>query len=146
MRVVVQRCSQAKVIVNDKCISQIKKGLMLLICLEIGDNESNIQKAANKISTMRVFECPKSGKMDLSIIDIAAEVLAVSQFTLSWRGNKGNRPSFDQSLSGDKALNLFNYFCQLLSDKGLSVHKGSFGQNMQVQLYNEGPVTFSLDF
>ena len=144
MRIVIQRSGKSSVSVNDKIVGEIEKGLVLLVCLEKEDTLETVKKAAQKILAMRLFE-DENQKMNKSILDIRGQILAVSQFTLSWRGLKGNRPSFDRSMSPEMAENLFNKFTELLS-LSTSVSTGTFGSAMDVKINNLGPVTFSLDF
>lgn len=145
MRIVIQRAGPSKVTVNDKTVGEISSGLVLLVCITQEDNESIIQKASQKILNLRIFESPDTGKMDLSILDTQNQILAISQFTLAWKGKKGNRPSFDQAMDPIKAKTLFDSFCRYLSEH-TTIAKGEFGAHMQVQICNDGPVTFCLDF
>lgn len=146
MKVVVQRVSQASVTVEETLVSSISNGLMLLVCLEKNDTQETLLRAAKKIAALRIFS-DEQGKMNKNITDITGSILAVSQFTLSWNGQKGNRPSFDASMLPDEAQNFFNDFCQLLEKESTRpVKKGSFGADMKVSLVNDGPVTFHLSF
>lgn len=144
MKVVIQRVKNAKVEVSKRVVGQINTGLLLLVCMEKGDEKSSIEKAAQKIRNLRIFE-DGNGRMNKSIIDMNGSILAVSQFTLSWDGRKGNRPSFDLSMEPSKANGMFESFCGLLRDE-IPVETGEFGADMQVHLVNDGPVTFSLSF
>ena len=96
MKVVIQRVSNASVEVENKLISKIGQGILLLVCIESLDDSKTIELAATKILNYRIFS-DKNGKMNLNILQSEGEILAVSQFTLSWNGKKGNRPSFDNS-------------------------------------------------
>lgn len=145
MKVVIQRVNKSSVTVKGKLVSSISKGLNLLVCIEKDDEKKNIEAAANKIIQLRIFESQENSRMDLSIKDVQGEILAISQFTLSWNGRKGNRPSFDKSKSPEEAKQLFNYFCEQLSHH-VTTKKGAFGEYMNIQIENDGPVTFSLDF
>ena len=144
MRIVVQRTRNAKVEVNEKTVGQSEKGLTLLVCMEKNDNVQTIKKAAQKILAARIFE-DENEKMNLNILQVGGTILAVSQFTLSWRGDKGNRPSFDLSMSPDMANDMFEQFCALLREQ-IPVETGEFGASMEVSLTNMGPVTFIFDF
>lgn len=144
MKVVIQRVSEAKVEVDAQVVGQISQGLLCLVCMEEGDTDQHVQKAADKIKKMRIFS-DENGRMNLSCVDIKGSVLAVSQFTLSWDGRKGNRPSFDLSMAPEKANQMFEQFCSLLREE-LPVETGEFGADMKVSLINDGPVTFSLSF
>lgn len=144
MRIVIQRSGKSSVVVEGNEVGSINFGLVLLVCIEKNDCIENINKAAQKVLSLRMFE-DENGRMNKSIIDISGDVLAISQFTLSWRGQKGNRPSFDNSMSPDKANELFEHFISEL-EKSVNVSKGVFGATMDVKIQNQGPVTFCLDF
>lgn len=145
MKVVIQRVKSASVKVNSKTVSRIGKGMLLLVGLEKNDTEKEIEYCADKIAHLRFFEC-KEGKMNLSVMDISGEILAVSQFTLAGNVKKGRRPSFDSAMAPDPAENLFDKFCNRLSEKtNTKVKKGSFGDEMEVALINDGPVTFIIE-
>ena len=145
MRVVIQRTLNSSVVVSGECVAEIKKGLNLLACIEVGDTEKIIKKAAQKILNLRLFADRENGKMDLTVGQVEGEIIAISQFTLSWKGQKGNRPSFDGSMPPETAKSLFTNFCQYLSED-VKVSQGVFGANMLVNIENDGPVTFVLDF
>ncbi|WP_372652125.1 D-aminoacyl-tRNA deacylase [Halobacteriovorax sp.] len=144
MKIVVQRSKKSSVEVNNQIISTIANGLVLLVCLEKGDSEKSISSAAEKILNLRIFP-DDNGRMNKDILQSNGEILAVSQFTLSWNGKKGNRPSFDNSMEPDKANTYFEQFCSIL-EKSVTVKKGVFGESMQVTIANDGPVTFFLEF
>lgn len=144
MRIVIQRSGKSSVSVNGEVVGEIKKGLVLLVCLEKEDTLETVKKAAQKILSMRLFE-DENQKMNKSILETNGQILAISQFTLSWRGLKGNRPSFDRSMPPEMAEDLFNKFKELLS-LSTTVATGVFGAAMDVKINNLGPVTFSLDF
>lgn len=144
MKIVLQRSGQSQVTVNESAVGSIKFGMVLLVCMEKGDSQTTIEEAAKKILALRIFE-DDQGKMNLSILDVKGEVLAISQFTLSWDGKKGNRPSFDRSMPPSEAKEMFDRFCQILQQQ-VKIEKGEFGAAMHVQISNLGPVTFSLSF
>ena len=144
MKVVLQRVKESKVIVEGSIVGEIGQGVNLLVCIEKTDDESIVKKAANKILAFRIFN-DENNKMNLNLNQVNADVLAISQFTLSWDGAKGNRPSFDLSMPPERAQTLFNSFCKLLEEQ-VKVEKGVFGASMEVSLINDGPVTFSLSF
>ena len=105
-----------------------------------------IRQTSAIVHVIRCFEDPETGKMNRGVLDIEkGQILAISQFTLSWRGEKGNRPGFDQSMPPSPAEDLFESFCSKLSEK-VHVEKGVFGEFMEVSIQNHGPVTFCLDF
>jgi D-tyrosyl-tRNA(Tyr) deacylase len=146
LRVVVQRVSEANVRVNQKIEGKIGTGLVLLVCFEKKDEEEVIEKAFQKILKLRCFEDPKTGKMNKGILEVdKGSILAISQFTLSWRGEKGNRPGFDKSMGHRKAEDFFEKFCFKFQGH-VPLEKGVFGEFMDVSIQNHGPVTFCLDF
>lgn len=144
MRIVIQRVKSSSVTVNNEVVSSINHGLNLLVCLEKGDGKEQITKAAAKVLAYRIFQ-DEEGRMNKNVLQVGGEILAVSQFTLSWNGAKGNRPSFDNSMAPDEANKLFEEFCDLLT-KYIVVKKGVFGASMQVDIVNDGPVTFCFDY
>ena len=143
MRALVQRVSKANIEVNEKNISSINKGLLLLLGIQDTDDESDITWLSNKIIKMRIFE-DDNGKMNQSIEDIGGELLIVSQFTLYASTKKGNRPSFINAAHPDKALPIYQTFVSECN-KQISTQTGKFGAMMQVGLVNDGPVTIWLD-
>ena len=144
MKIVLQRVKQAAVKIEGKVVGQIGAGLCLLVGIEKGDSRKEAEYLAKKISELRVF-ADREGKMNLSLLDIKGEILAVSQFTLAGSLRKGRRPSFDRAEEPARAEALFHYFVQLLRKRGLKVETGVFGAVMEVSLINDGPVTFILD-
>lgn len=143
MRALVQRVSKANIKVNEKNISSINKGLLVLLGIQDTDDESDITWLSNKIIKMRIFE-DDNGKMNQSIEDIGGELLIVSQFTLYASTKKGNRPSFINAAYPDKALPIYQTFVSECN-KQISTQTGKFGAMMQVGLVNDGPVTIWLD-
>lgn len=144
MVVVIQRVNKANVKVNGKSISEIKRGILIFLGIEKEDNERDADYIINKISNLRIFE-DSSGKMNLSIKDVAGEIMVVSEFTLAGDCKKGNRPSFDKAMPPKEAENLYKYFIEKLKSTGISVKEGVFRSFMHVSLINEGPVTFILN-
>jgi D-tyrosyl-tRNA(Tyr) deacylase len=143
MKIVLQRVKQAAVEVEQKVRGEIDKGVCLLVGIEKDDSEEDAQYLANKTVELRIFP-DKEGKMNLSLLDIKGEVLAVSQFTLAASVKKGRRPSFDNAEAPERAERLFSYFVELIREKGIKVEAGVFGALMEVHLVNDGPVTFIL--
>ena len=141
LKIVIQRVKSSSVTVANKLINEINHGMTLLVCIEKCDTPQTIIKASEKILKLRIF----SERMSKSICDIKGEILCISQFTLSWQGEKGNRPGFDKAMAPDKASILFEQFCNLLSEKVI-VKSGLFGEHMEVSINNDGPVTFHLEF
>lgn len=145
MRLVIQRVTEASVSIDGEIISQIGKGLLILVGVEHGDTEQDAAWLAAKTANMRIFDDP-GGVMNLSVKDVSGELLAVSQFTLTASTRKGNRPSYIRAAGHDLAIPLYEKYCELLSiECGKSVLKGVFGANMQVRLLNDGPVTIIID-
>ncbi len=143
MRVIVQRCKNASVKVNDKIIGKIDKGYLLFVGFTNGDNENVIKKMAKKIVNLRIFE-DKNDKMNLSLKEVNASILSVSQFTLYAKLN-GRRPSFTDALNYNDAKKLYEYFNLELEKQDVKVENGIFGADMKVNLLNDGPVTIIID-
>tara|TARA_B100001758_G_C18411172_1_gene615818 strand:- start:1513 stop:1965 length:453 start_codon:yes stop_codon:yes gene_type:complete len=145
MKVVIQRVHSASVSIDKKVISQIKKGLLVLLGIETGDNINDSLWLANKISCLRIFE-DKDGVMNKSIVDIAGEVIVVSQFTLHAKTKKGSRPSYIKAANSEDAIPLYEQFKKDLSLAIKNqVQSGEFGADMNVSLINDGPVTIIID-
>ena len=145
MRVVIQRVSEASVTINGKIHSKIGHGLMILAGFEAVDTEKSIDRLCAKISAMRIFS-DTEGKMNLSVMDVGGEILAVSQFTLHASTRKGNRPSFIRAAPPEISEPLYHKFMIRLSEMtGKPVAGGIFGADMKVALINDGPVTIVMD-
>ena len=144
MIIVIQRCSEAKVTVNNKIISQIKSGLMVLVGINKGDEFSDADKVVDKIINLRIFNDEKN-KMNLSILDINGSVMVVSQFTLCGDTRKGRRPSFINAENPDRGLEIYDHVVTRFRDKGLNTVTGEFGAMMDIELVNEGPATFIIN-
>jgi D-tyrosyl-tRNA(Tyr) deacylase len=144
VKIVLQRVKQAKVEVQGRVVGEIGQGICLLVGIEKGDSEADAHYLAKKAAEMRIFP-DTEGRMNLSIHDIQGEIMAVSQFTLAGSVKKGRRPSFDKAEGAEKAEKLFNYFVELIRQRGLKVETGVFQTMMDVHLINEGPVTFILE-
>lgn len=144
MKVIIQRCSSAKVTVDEEIIGQINQGLMLLVGVTHEDEEKDADYLAEKIAGLRIFE-DESGKMNHSVLDVQGAILSVSQFTLYADTRKGKRPNFMAAAKPDLAEPLYEYFNEQLRKKGLHVETGKFGAMMDVSLTNDGPVTLILE-
>jgi D-aminoacyl-tRNA deacylase len=144
MRAVVQRVERAKVVVEEKLLSEIGKGILVFLGVEQGDQEGNADYLSEKIINLRIFE-DKQGKMNLSLLDIQGEILVVSQFTLLGDCRKGRRPSFEKAEKPDRANILYEYFIRRIEETMGPVAQGKFQAMMSVELVNDGPVTLILD-
>ena len=143
MRAVVQRVSQARVVVEGKAISEIGAGVCVLLGVAEGDGEEEAARLAVKTARLRIFENER-GKFDGSLLDTGGEALVVSQFTLVADTAKGNRPSFSHAAPPEQAEPLYERFCAALEAEGARVARGLFGARMVVELVNDGPVTIVL--
>ena len=144
MRAVIQRVSSANVEVDGKIVGQIVRGLLVYLGVGKGDSDSEAAFMAEKLVNLRIF-ADEMEKMNRSVLDIAGQVLLVSNFTLQGDCRKGRRPGFDGAAEPAIAEQLYDKTAQLIAEKGLKVAKGVFGANMQVSSVNDGPVTFILD-
>ncbi len=144
MKALVQRVKEASVTINSKLYSQIGQGLLVFVGVTKDDEKINAEKLADKIINLRIFE-DENEKMNFSVKDVQGEILIVSQFTLCGDCKKGTRPSFEQSASLDKAVDLYEYFIDRVKLSGLNVATGKFRAMMDVALINDGPVTFWLE-
>ncbi len=145
MKLVIQRVDHASVSVDEEIVGEIKKGFLILICFEEGDDDSKLQKAIDKVANLRLFD-DQEGKINLNISQVSGEILSVSQFTLSWDGTSGHRPSFEKSMAPQEARLKYALFNKGLRDRGLTVKEGRFGAFMKVSLANNGPVTILLQY
>ena len=145
MRVVLQRVKEASVTVEDKVISKIGHGYLILLGIEAEDTQEDIKWLSGKITRLRVFSDEKDA-MNNSIIDVDGDIIVVSQFTLHASTKKGNRPSFIKAARPDVAIPLYQSFIQQLeNDLQKKIQTGEFGAMMDVSLINDGPVTIIID-
>lgn len=144
MRAVIQRVSQAKVVVDDNTVGQIGKGFMILLGVHEQDTQADVDYLVGKISKLRVFEDDQQ-KMNRSIMDVDGKILSISQSTLFADTKKGNRPSFVQAAKPDTAIPLYEAFNEGLRQAGIPVETGIFGADMKCHLVNDGPVTIIID-
>lgn len=144
MRAVFQRALRAKVTVADEVVGQIGPGACVLLGVGRDDTDADAETMAEKVLALRVFE-DDAGKMNLSLLDIGGELLAVSQFTLYGDARKGRRPSFIEAMEPERANQLFERFCQACRQRNVKVSTGRFRAEMLVELANNGPVTILLD-
>ena len=144
MRAVLQRVTNASVEVERKVVGRIQKGLMVLLGVAKGDDETDVRYLVDKIRSLRIF-ADEQGKMNRSLTDVGGAVLLVSQFTLLGRTDNGRRPSFDGAAPPDLAKRLYEQVAADLQAGGTSVETGVFASHMSVTLVNDGPVTFVVD-
>ncbi|MEX1023724.1 MAG: D-aminoacyl-tRNA deacylase [Planctomycetota bacterium] len=144
MRAVVQRVARARVLVDDQPVGEIGRGLLVLLGCLCGDDAGAADRMADAVGRLRCFN-DAAGRMNLDLAAVGGEVLVVSQFTLAWDGSKGRRPSFDRALAPERAAPLVERVVARLRAQGHSVATGRFGASMQVELVNDGPVTFHLE-
>ena len=144
MKAVIQRVTRARVVIDAQEHSSIGSGLLVLLGVEKGDTVADPGILAKKISELRIFE-DDAGKMNRSIRDTHGQILAVSQFTLLGDCRKGRRPSFDDAAPPHEARRLYETFVEEIKLSGVPVATGVFQANMDIELVNQGPVTFILD-
>ena len=144
MRVLIQRVTRAQATVANRVVGSIDQGLLLLIAIEKQDNWATLQKMADKLLAYRVFS-DADGRMNLSVKNIKGGILAVSQFTLAADTRKGLRPGFSSAAPPERAEELYNQFVTLLKQQHTPVATGQFTADMQIELVNDGPVTFLLE-
>jgi len=145
MRAIIQRVSEASVVIEKQKVADISAGLLILLGIEVEDTKEDSIWLAKKISQLRIF-ADKEGVMNKSIIESGGEVIVVSQFTLHAKTKKGNRPSYIKSARPEHAIPLYEQFKKDLSHSiGYEVQSGEFGADMQVILINDGPVTILID-
>ena len=144
MIAVIQRCSRGKVTVANNNIGEIGPGLVILLGVKKGDSETDADLLVQKIVHLRIFN-DKDQKMNRSLKDINGAALVISQFTLCGNTRKGRRPSFLNAAAPEKGKELYQYFIDKVEEASINVESGEFGAMMNVELVNDGPVTFVLD-
>ena len=145
MRAVIQRVSQASVVINGNTKGAIQHGLLVLLAVEDIDTAQDIEWLSGKIVRMRIFN-DDAGLMNRSVQEVGGEILVISQFTLFASTKKGNRPSFSRSARPEVAIPLYEQFVRKIAeDLGKPVQTGEFGAGMKVSLTNDGPVTIVID-
>lgn len=144
MRLLIQRVSKAKVTVDGKTVGKIGKGVVALVGVSHADTEKDATWLAEKVANLRLFPSDKS-EFDRSLLEIGGELLAVSQFTLYGSTKKGRRPEFTEAAGAEFAKNLYEEFVRKAKLMGLPVAEGVFQAHMEVELANDGPVTFMID-
>ena len=145
MRAVIQRVKEASVTVDDHVTGSVGQGLLIFLGIEDADNEEDIQWLSGKIVNLRIFD-DSDGVMNLSVKDTGGDILLVSQFTLHASTRKGNRPSYIRASKPEIAIPRYEQMIrQLETDLGKKIQTGEFGADMQVRLWNNGPVTITID-
>lgn len=143
MRIIVQKTTKATVYQDNQIVTKINKGLVLLVGFTITDTKDEIDYLINKIINLRIFE-DNNDIMNLSILDVGGEILSLSQFTLYADTKKGNRPSYVKAMKNDQAKIMWDLFNKELATK-VSLQKGIFGADLQIELINDGPTTIMLE-
>ncbi len=145
MRVVIQRVSNAKVLINNQIDRSIEQGLLILLGIETEDHFEDVEWLCAKIPKLRIFS-DSEGIMNLSLLDIHGEIMLISQFTLHALTKKGNRPSYIKAARPEQAIPLYEKFIdQLTKELNHPIVTGEFGADMKVTLTNDGPVTIIID-
>jgi D-tyrosyl-tRNA(Tyr) deacylase len=144
MRLLLQRTTRAQVRVDRKVVGAIGPGLVALVGIGHGDDAATVEALAGKTVDLRIFR-DEDGKTNLSLADVGGEVLAISQFTLYADTRKGRRPSFLDAAAPDMGERLYEIYCRAVEARGVRVARGLFGDEIEVELVNDGPMTIWLD-
>jgi D-tyrosyl-tRNA(Tyr) deacylase len=144
VKALIQRVAEGRVMVEEKIVARISRGLVVLLGVAKKDTPHDADQLADRILRFRIFE-DETGKMSRSVREVGGQILVVSQFTLVANLEKGNRPSFDNAAGHEAAERLYGIFVNRLAVSGLAVETGRFGARMVVSLHNDGPVTFMLE-
>ncbi|MGM0941012.1 MAG: D-aminoacyl-tRNA deacylase [Bacillota bacterium] len=144
MKAVIQRAKQASVAVNDEIIGEIDFGFVVLLGITHEDTIDDAAYLVNKIINLRIFEDDHQ-KMNVSLKDVGGSILSISQFTLYGDTRKGRRPNFMNAAKPSEASKLYHQFNELIQQEGIQVEIGKFGEMMDVQFTNSGPVTLIID-
>lgn len=144
MKALIQRVKRASVTIDGELYSKIGAGMLVLLGVEKGDTKENADKLAQKLVNLRIYE-DENEKMNRSLLDVKGEMLIVSQFTLCGDCKKGTRPSFDKSAPPEAAKDLYEYFISQIKSLNIPCATGQFGAMMDVELINDGPVTFMIE-
>ncbi len=144
MRILVQVVKKGEVKVRGKSISKIDKGIVILVGFTNDDTKEIVDKMTSKLLAMRSYP-DENGKINISLKEYQGNILSVSQFTLYASFNEGRRPAFIDALKGEKAKELYDYFNLKMKEEGFDVGEGIFGEDMEVTIVNNGPITYMLD-
>jgi D-tyrosyl-tRNA(Tyr) deacylase len=147
MIAVVQRVTEARVVVDEKVVGEIGQGLLVLAAVESDDTAEQLQWMANKLVGLRIFRSPSEPQkhFDLDVQQVSGAILLVSNFTIAAETRKGRRPSLGGALAPDAAAGMFERFVEMVRATGVRVETGIFGASMKVSLVNDGPATFIVD-
>ncbi len=145
MRALIQRVKSASVEVEDKIVSEINSGLVVLLGITHDDSLNDTKYLINKIINLRIFGNDKNDNFELSLLETKKDILIISQFTLFANTRKGRRPSFIESAKSDNAKRIYDEFIDIISKEQINIKTGIFGAKMLVQINNDGPVTISMD-
>ena len=143
MKVVIQRCKSGSCTVEDKIVSKIDKGLVVLAGFNVNDTIDDINYIVKKIVNLRIFD-DENGVMNRSVIDVNGEILSISQFTLQAITKDGNRPSYVNAMKGEDAIKLYDIFNSKLNEN-VKTYSGVFGADMLIKIDNNGPITIVID-
>ena len=143
MKVVIQRCKSGSCTVDDKIVSKIDKGLVVLAGFNVNDTIDDINYIVKKIVNLRIFD-DENGVMNKSVIDVNGKILSISQFTLQAITKDGNRPSYINAMKGEDAIKLYEIFNSKLNES-VKTYSGVFGDDMLIKIYNDGPITIVID-
>jgi D-tyrosyl-tRNA(Tyr) deacylase len=144
MKALLQRVSRAEVRVAGAAVGRIEHGLVILLGVLQEDDAGRAERCAQRCARLRIFP-DQQGRMNRSLLDAGGAALVVSQITLAWEGGKGLRPSFDRAAAPAHAERLYRRFLEVMRELGVSVASGVFGERMEVELVNDGPVTFLVE-
>jgi len=145
VRALIQRVKSASVEVEDKIVSEINSGLVVLLGITHDDSLNDTKYLINKIINLRIFGNDQNDNFELSLLETKKDILIISQFTLFANTRKGRRPSFTESAKSDNAKRIYDEFIDTISEEQINIKTGIFGAKMLVQINNDGPVTISMD-
>jgi D-tyrosyl-tRNA(Tyr) deacylase len=144
MKALIQRINRAEVSVASEVVGSSGPGMLILLGVGRGDDEKGAAWLAARCANLRIFD-DRKGLLNLSLLETGGEALVVSQFTLYANSRRGRRPSYTDAAEPEEASRLFDVFCEKLREEGVKVEEGSFGERMQVELVNDGPVTLMVE-
>lgn len=143
MKVVIQRALESSVLVDNKLINKIDKGMVILVGVNVEDTSEDVDYLVRKTLNLRIFD-DENGVMNKSILDVGGEILSISQFTLQASTKDGNRPSYINAMRGEEAIKLYEEYNNKLNEK-VKTYPGVFGAEMKVNIINDGPITIIID-